>query len=41
MRIESEGARMTSNTPAQFAVFVQNVTVKWAKVLRDAGSKRE
>ena len=40
-RIESEGARVTPNTPAQFAVFVQNETVKWAKVLRDAGTKPE
>ena len=40
-RIDSEGARVTPNTPAQFAVFVQNETVKWAKVLRDAGTKPE
>ena len=40
-RIESEGARVTPNTPAQFAVFVLNETVKWAKVLRDAGTKPE
>ena len=40
-RIESEGARVTPNTPAQFAVFVQYETVKWARVLRDAGTKPE
>ena len=40
-RIDSEGARVTPNTPAQFAVFVQNETVKWEKVLRDAGTKPE
>jgi tripartite-type tricarboxylate transporter receptor subunit TctC len=40
-RIDSEGARLVPNTPAQFAVFVQNESAKWTKVLRDAGTKPE
>jgi len=40
-RMESEGARYTRKTPDEFGQFVRAETVKWAKVLKDAGIKPE
>ncbi len=36
-RMESEGARFTKKTPEEFGQFVRAESVKWAKVLKDAG----
>ncbi len=39
--MEVEGERHTPNTPEQFAQFVRGETVKWGKVVKDAGLKAE
>jgi len=40
-RLESEGARFIRKTPEEFGQFVKAETVKWAKVLKDAGIQPE
>ncbi|MEO8135715.1 MAG: tripartite tricarboxylate transporter substrate binding protein [Betaproteobacteria bacterium] len=40
-RLESEGARLAKKTPEEFGQFVRAETVKWAKVLKDAGINPE
>ena len=40
-RMEVEGERHTPNTPEQFAQFVRGETVKWGKVVKEAGLKAE
>ena len=40
-RMESEGARFTRKSPEEFGQFVRAETVKWAKVLKDAGIQPE
>ncbi|MGQ0511954.1 MAG: tripartite tricarboxylate transporter substrate binding protein [Betaproteobacteria bacterium] len=40
-RMDVEGERYTPNTPEQFAQFVRAETVKWEKVVKDAGLKAE
>jgi tripartite-type tricarboxylate transporter receptor subunit TctC len=40
-RLESEGARFVKKTPEEFGQFVRAETVKWAKVLKDAGIQPE
>ncbi len=40
-RMEVEGERHAPNTPEQFAQFVRGETVKWGKVVKDAGLKAE
>ncbi len=40
-RMEVEGERHTPNTPEQFGQFVREETIKWAKVVKDAGLKAE
>ena len=40
-RLETEGARFISTTPAQFAAFQKDEMVKWAKIIKDANIKAE
>jgi len=40
-RMEAEGARYFRKTPEEFGQFVRAETLKWAKVLKDAGIKPE
>jgi tripartite-type tricarboxylate transporter receptor subunit TctC len=40
-RMDVEGERYTPNTPEQFAQFIRAETVKWEKVVKDAGLKAE
>lgn len=37
-KIEDQGGEPASDTPAQFAVFIQAETNKWAKVVKDSGA---
>ncbi|MBI3068518.1 MAG: tripartite tricarboxylate transporter substrate binding protein, partial [Betaproteobacteria bacterium] len=36
-RLSGEGAEPVGNAPEQFAAFLRVETLKWAKVIRDAG----
>ena len=40
-RMESDGARFVRKSPEEFSQFVRAETVKWAKVLKDAGIQPE
>ena len=40
-RLESEGARFTRKTPEEFGQFVRAETIKWARVLKEAGIQPE
>ncbi len=40
-RMESEGARYSRKSPEEFGQFVRAETIKWAKVLKDAGIQPE
>ncbi|MDO8248350.1 MAG: tripartite tricarboxylate transporter substrate binding protein [Rhodoferax sp.] len=37
-KIEEQGAEVYSETPEQFAAFIQKEAVKWGKVVRDSGA---
>jgi tripartite-type tricarboxylate transporter receptor subunit TctC len=36
-RLVNEGAKSRPNTPGEFAAFAKAETIKWGKVIRDAG----
>jgi tripartite-type tricarboxylate transporter receptor subunit TctC len=40
-RIAALGADPSANTPDQFAAYIRNEQVKWAKVVRESGAKPE
>ena len=37
-KIEEQGAEVVSETPAQFAAFIQSESVKWSKVVKESGA---
>ncbi|SFC03570.1 Tripartite-type tricarboxylate transporter, receptor component TctC [Polaromonas sp. OV174] len=40
-KINEQGAEVYSETPAQFAAFIQKESVKWSKVVRDSGASTD
>lgn len=40
-KINEQGAEVYSETPEQFAVFIQKESVKWSKVVRDSGASMD
>jgi tripartite-type tricarboxylate transporter receptor subunit TctC len=40
-RLAGQGAEVVADTPEQFAAFIRQDTVKWAKVVKDANVKIE
>ena len=40
-KINDQGAEVYSETPQQFATFIQNETVKWGKVVKDSGASMD
>ena len=40
-KINDQGAEVYSETPAQFAAFIQQESAKWSQVVKDSGASMD